>query len=77
MRDPSVAVFRDYHAGLIADLLGNAPEAQRRLKAAYDADKNTLRLADAYARFLARHNDVEGAEESLRRLRSPRSASSR
>ena len=27
---PSVAVFRDYHAGLIADLLGNALEAQRR-----------------------------------------------
>ena len=25
VRDPSVAVFRDYHAGLIADLLGNAP----------------------------------------------------
>ena len=63
VRDPSVAVFRDYHAGLIADLLGNAPEAQRRLKAAYDADKNTLRLADAYARFLARHNDIDGAKK--------------
>ena len=35
---------------------------ERRLKAAYDADKNTLRLADAYARFLARHNDVDGAK---------------
>ena len=42
-----MAVFRDYHAGLIADALGNPVEAQRRLKAAYDADKNTLRLADA------------------------------
>jgi len=63
VREPSLAVFRDYHAGLIADVLGNAPEAQRRLKAAYDADKNTLRLADAYARFLSRHNDVEGAKK--------------
>jgi tetratricopeptide (TPR) repeat protein len=63
VRDPSVAVFRDYHAGLIADLLGNTPEAQSRLKAAYDADKNTLRLADAYGRFLARHNDVDGAKK--------------
>jgi len=63
VREPSLAVFRDYHAGLIADQLGNAPEAQRRLKAAYDADKNTLRLADAYARFLVRHNDVEGAKK--------------
>ena len=63
VRDPSLAVFRDYHAGLIADLLGDPIEAQRRLKSAYDADKNTLRLADAYARFMARHNDVEGAKK--------------
>ncbi|MFZ1964645.1 MAG: tetratricopeptide repeat protein [Roseiarcus sp.] len=63
LREPSVAVFRDFHAGLIADLLGDATEAQRRLQTAYDADKNTLRLAEAYARFLARHNDVEGAKK--------------
>ena len=56
-------MFRDYHAGLIAELLGNGFEAQRRLKAAYDADKNTLRLADAYARSLAHHGDVEGAKK--------------
>ena len=62
-KDASVAVFRDYHAGLIADALGNPVEAQRRLKAAYDADKNTLRLADAYGRFLSRHNDMEGAKK--------------
>ena len=43
--DPSLRVFRDYHAGLIADVLGNPVEARRRLKLAYDADKNTLRLA--------------------------------
>lgn len=48
------AVFRDYHAGLIAELTGNVPEADRRLKAAYDADKTTLRVVDAYGRFLAR-----------------------
>ena len=53
IRDPSVAVFRDYHGGLIADMLGNAAEARRRLKSAYDADKSTLRFVDAYARFLA------------------------
>ena len=52
IHEPSLAVFRDYHAGLIADLLGNGFEAQRRLKAAYEADKNTLRLVDVYARFL-------------------------
>jgi tetratricopeptide (TPR) repeat protein len=62
-RDPSFAVFRDYHAGLIADLTGNAPEALKRLKAAYDGEKNTLRLADAYARYLARRGDQDGAKQ--------------
>jgi tetratricopeptide (TPR) repeat protein len=62
-KDVSVAVFRDYHAGLIADALGNPVEAQRRLKAAYDGDKNTLRLADAYGRFLSRHGDMDGAKK--------------
>jgi tetratricopeptide (TPR) repeat protein len=63
IRDASFAVFRDYHAGLIADLTGNAPEALKRLKAAYEGEKNTLRLADAYARYLARHGDRDGAKQ--------------
>jgi tetratricopeptide (TPR) repeat protein len=63
IHDASFAVFRDYHAGLIADLTGNAPEAAKRLKAAYDAEKNTLRLADTYARYLARHGDRDGAKK--------------
>jgi tetratricopeptide (TPR) repeat protein len=50
IHDRSVLAFRDYHAGLIAGLLGNSAEAQRRLKSAYDDDKNSLRFADAYAR---------------------------
>lgn len=45
--------FRDFHAGLIASLVGDQAEAERRLKAAYDADRNTLRIVDAYARFEA------------------------
>jgi tetratricopeptide (TPR) repeat protein len=61
IRDPSVFAFRDYHAGLIAGLLGNAPEAQRRLKSAYDDDKNSLRFADAYARLLSQQGDSAGA----------------
>jgi tetratricopeptide (TPR) repeat protein len=61
IRDPSVFAFRDFHAGLIAGLLGNAPEAQRRLKSAYDGDKNSLRFADAYARLLSQQGDVAGA----------------
>jgi len=45
--------FRDYHAGLIAALTGDQAEAERRLKAAYEGDRNTLRVVDAYARFEA------------------------
>jgi tetratricopeptide (TPR) repeat protein len=61
VRDPAIAPFRDFHAGLIADQLGNVGEARRRLKSAFDADKNALRFADAYARFLAAHGDRDGA----------------
>jgi tetratricopeptide (TPR) repeat protein len=61
IRDTSVFAFRNYHAGLIAGLLGNAPEAQQRLKSAYDDDKNSLRFADAYARLLSQQGDSAGA----------------
>ena len=39
----------------------NPQEALKRMKAAYAADKNTLRLVDAYARFMARHGDRDEA----------------
>jgi Flp pilus assembly protein TadD len=64
IRDRSLLAFRDYHAGLIAGLLGNSPEAQRRLKSAYDADKNSLRFVDAYARALAAGGDPAGATKA-------------
>ena len=47
-------VFRDYHGGLIAELVGNTTEGERRLKTAYEAERNTLRIVDAYARLQAR-----------------------
>ncbi len=61
--DPNVAVFRDYHAALIAETLGDPVEALRRYKLAYARDPGTLRLIDAYARFLARQKDVAGAKK--------------
>jgi tetratricopeptide (TPR) repeat protein len=61
IHDRSVLAFRDYHAGLIAALLGNSAEAERRLKSAYDNDKNSLRFADAYGRVLAAGGDLAGA----------------
>jgi tetratricopeptide (TPR) repeat protein len=61
--EKSLGVFKDYHAGLIADALGDSKEAEARLKSAYSADQGTLRIVDAYARTLARHGDVEGAKK--------------
>jgi tetratricopeptide (TPR) repeat protein len=55
------AVFRDYHAGLIAELVGNTAEAEKRLKTAYEAERNTLRIVDAYARLQARRGQRDAA----------------
>ena len=59
--DPSVQVFRDYHAALIADVAGDVVKAAERYRLAYAKDSSTLRLIDAYARFLSRQKDVAGA----------------
>jgi tetratricopeptide (TPR) repeat protein len=61
IRDPAAFAFRDYHAGLIASLLGNLPEAQKRLRSAYTNDKSSVRFADAYARLLSAQGDSIGA----------------
>ncbi|REF85994.1 Flp pilus assembly protein TadD [Methylovirgula ligni] len=51
--DQNFSVFRSYHKALIADVAGRREQAADAFKAAYDSDKNTLRLVDAYARFLS------------------------
>jgi len=53
--------FREYHAALIADVVGNAAEAEKRFKAAYEGEKNTLQVVDAYGRFLAKHGKKDEA----------------
>lgn len=62
----AIAVFRDYHAGLIADVAGNTAEAEKRLKAAYQAESKTLRMVDVYGRFLARRGRTEEAKTVFR-----------
>ncbi|MFV0280910.1 MAG: tetratricopeptide repeat protein [Rhodoblastus sp.] len=61
LRDEAFSVFRNYHAALIADVIGKTDEARKRFEKVYSTDKNTLRLVDAYARFLSEHGDREGA----------------
>jgi tetratricopeptide (TPR) repeat protein len=53
--------FREYHAALIADVVGNADEAEQRFKAAYEGEKNTLQVVDAYGRFLAKRGRKDEA----------------
>jgi tetratricopeptide (TPR) repeat protein len=66
--DGSLTTFRDYHAGLVHEMLGNIPEAQRRLKATYDGDPATLRVVDAWGRFQSRRGDFAGARETYERF---------
>ena len=66
LSDPRFTSFRDYHAGLMADLAGNTTEAGKRFKSAYEAEKTSLRLLDAYGRFLSRSGDREEAKRVYR-----------
>ncbi len=63
LNDEAFVVFRDYHAALIADLGGDKAEAEKRFKSAYSAERNTLRLVDAYARFLATRGQRDEARQ--------------
>jgi len=53
--------FREYHAALIADVTGNPAEAEKRFKAAYEGERNTLQVVDAYGRFLAKRGRKDEA----------------
>lgn len=48
------AVFKNYHAGLIAEMTGRRAEATRRLDTAFTADGQALRIVEAHVRNLAR-----------------------
>ncbi len=66
LNDKPFALFRDYHAALIADLAKRPQEAARRMQAAYSAERNTLRLVDAYARMEARQGRKDEALKAYR-----------
>ena len=63
IRDDRFTGFRDFHAGLLLDLLGNGAEAGKRLKSAYEGEKTSLRVVDAYGRHLARRGEREEARK--------------
>jgi len=49
------AIFKELHAGLIADLTGNKKEAGKRLEHAYKLDPTALRVVEAYGSWLSRN----------------------
>jgi tetratricopeptide (TPR) repeat protein len=66
--EPQLAVYRHFYGGLMADVAGDRREAAKRLKAAYELDINTIRLADTYARYEARHGNRDNAKAIYARL---------
>ena len=71
VHDPAVAAFRDYHAGLIADLLANPVEARRRLKSAYDSRQEQPPLRRSLRPFSSGARRCRRRQEGLRRLFRP------
>jgi tetratricopeptide (TPR) repeat protein len=66
--DPQLSAYRNFYGGLMADVAGDRREAAKRLKAAYEAEPGTIRLADAYARFEARHGSKDTAKGVYEKL---------
>ena len=56
--------FKELHAGLILEAAGQRKEAGKRLERAYRADPTSVRIIDAYARWLARNGERDKALET-------------
>lgn len=61
LNNQALALFRDFHGGLIHDVAGRPDEALTRLQAAYESDKNTLRLVESYASIVGRRGERDKA----------------
>jgi tetratricopeptide (TPR) repeat protein len=57
------AIFKDLHAGLIYDVIGNRREAGKRFEKAHELDSNALRTVEALGRWTSRNR---GAPEALK-----------
>ncbi len=64
LKDDRFGLFRDYHAALMFDAVGQRAEAVKRIKTTYEAEKTTLRIVDAYARIMARSGDLAEAKRA-------------
>ena len=69
-KDPALVAYRNFFGGLMADVGGSRAEAERRLRAANDGEPMVLRVADAYARLLARLGKTEDAKKVYARFQA-------
>lgn len=60
-KDNELRGYRDFFAGLMAEVAKRPNEAEARLESAYKADPSILRVADAYARVLSRRGKIAEA----------------
>jgi tetratricopeptide (TPR) repeat protein len=67
--DPELRPFRDFFGGLMADVGKRFPEAEKRLRSAYESDPSSIRFADAYARLLSRRGRIAEAQGIYRQWR--------
>ena len=58
-----MAIYRAYNSALIAEVSGNRKLAGEHYAEAYRLDPSVLRVAEAYARFLARNGRADEARE--------------
>lgn len=62
----SFANFKSFHAGLIADYLGNAIRAEASYRKAYEEAGSSLRVVQAYGNFLERNGRAAEAQKVYR-----------
>lgn len=55
------AIFKDLHAGMIAELAGNKTEAGKRFERAYKHDSSALRVVEAYGSWVSRNKSPKEA----------------
>jgi len=55
------AIFKDLHAGMIAELSGNQKEAGKRFENAYKLDPTALRVVQAYGSWVSRNRSPKDA----------------
>ncbi|MGE0230305.1 MAG: tetratricopeptide repeat protein, partial [Flavobacteriaceae bacterium] len=60
-----IAKLKAYHAGLIAEMLGDRQKAEAQYAKAYDPENKVLRVAQAYARALMANGKAEAARGIL------------